>query len=170
MNNFILRGCEIAPRIILFALFASEFHSYTLILVLLHWIAMIVFVKFQIYERPFTFHPMDNWLLVFVSYVMIFTSMNVRGRQKYINHIIYYTITYTENIAMLIVWRYYTSDSNQWYYLVCIIVIPVLMLLNIVLRLCYYRFCHPKRRNSWVNGGKLRCKPCLKRTHENLDI
>ena len=82
---------------------------------------MIVFVKFQIYERQFTFHPMDNWLLVFVSYVMIFTSMNVRGRQKYINHIIYYTITYTENIAMLIVWRYYTSDSNQWYYLVCII-------------------------------------------------
>ena len=143
MFYYIWRACEVGPRMVVLALFASEFHYYFLIGLAGHWIAMFIWVtllKPNFYERTCDKIAFN---IVF-GYVLIFCFQNVQEGNTRFRALLYYCVVYAENLSMLVAWLYFTTHNSDWYYLFAIIIVPSGMVLHISVQLLYYKCCHPR--------------------------
>ena len=147
---YIWRACEVGPRMLVLALFASYFTYWMLVVVAIHWIIMVAWVTVQnpqIYKKP-----LDKVVFTFlISFVMVFCFQNVQKGPTRFRQLVYYIILYGENLAMLILWSYFTPAKNEWYYFTAIGVVPGALLLHICVQVIYYKFHHPNGENIDFN-------------------
>ena len=84
------------------------------------------------------------YVSILVGYYAIFSFQNIYAKITRYKQVTYYCLTYAENIAMLVTWYCYTPSKDEWYHDVIIVLVPVVMLLQIVLQLIYYKCFHKK--------------------------
>ena len=149
--NFLWRACEVGPRLVVFALFASQFSYGILIVFAIHWFAMtawFVCQKTRFYREDDKDRKRDEVVFnIILGYAMVFCFLNARNGNTRYRALVYYIVFYIENYIMFMMWVYWTSSKSEWYYFVTIVVVPAGTLLHIVFQLFYYKACHPKARN-----------------------
>ncbi|KAK3089711.1 hypothetical protein FSP39_005814 [Pinctada imbricata] len=146
---FLWRASEVGPRLVVFALFASQFSYIILIVAGLHWLGMTLWLlcqKTHFYKDDHKHRRRDEVIFnIVLGYTMVFSFLNARdGRTRY-RALVYYIVFYAENYVMLMMWVYWTPSKSEWYYFVAIAVVPAGTILHIVFQLFYYKVCHPKK-------------------------
>jgi len=155
IGNFLWRACEVGPRVIILALFASYFTYWLLIAAIVHWIGMSLWLccqKSKFYETKF-----DQFVFnVTVGYISIFCFLNVIDGQTRFRVIPYYIVFYTQNFMMLLSCTYFTNDKSAWFHFVAISIVALGCLLHIIFQLSYYLLCHPKKNEirRWLSPRK----------------
>ncbi|XP_063410230.1 XK-related protein 6-like [Mytilus trossulus] len=140
---YIWRACEVGPRVVVLALFASQFQYYMLIAVAVHWAAMSIWVALQ--KPEFYRRTIDKIVFdIVIGYLLIFCFQNVQSGHTRYRAMLYYFVIYAENLAMLVAWQYITTQKSAWYYFAALGIIPGGIVIHIVVQLLYYKCCHPK--------------------------
>lgn len=133
----------ISSRVLSLALFASLFHIYFGIFVVVHWCAMAFWVV-----HGGTDFCMSKWEEVLfnmvVGIVYIFCWFNVKEGPSRFRMTVYYSVTLAENVALTAAWYTYrgpqTSDS---YALVVVCLVACSFALGTFFMLVYYCWLHP---------------------------
>lgn len=145
---YLWRTCEVGPRMIVFAVFAAQFKYYMLLAVLIpHWIIMSVWIAFQ---KPDVYTKRFEKIIfnIVLGYILILSYQSVQqGRTRY-KLLLYYFITYMENLAMIAAWAHFTDHREDWYYFPIIGFVICSMVLHILALLLYYKIYRP--RNHYI--------------------
>lgn len=144
IGYFSWRMCEIGPRVLILALFASKFTYFVLVAAAIHWIIMTLWLlcqKTSFYGEKRRDEVIFNIIL---GYAMIFCFLNARDGHTRYRAIVYYILFYAENIFMLGMWLHFGSEKEDWLYFTAIGAVAGGCVLHIVIQLIYYKTCHPK--------------------------
>lgn len=145
--QFLWRLCTVVPRVLSFALFATVYGAYMLIIVGIHWMFMSAWVRHQrthIFSestprstpiRDFVFNSV-------VGYMFIFCFFNISGQATRRKYVVYYSLVFVENLSMLLSW--YFNVSHTTYALPTILSLSGVFLLGLMFMLFYYLAVHPQ--------------------------
>ncbi|OWF49135.1 XK-related protein 6-like [Mizuhopecten yessoensis] len=153
IGYFLWRACEVGPRVIIIALFASQLGYIVLVAAGFHWLSMTTWLFFQKTE----FYPNRRDEIIFnivIGYVLVFCFINTRDGHTRFRVIIYYFVFYLENFAMLLSWTYFTPDKSEWFYFMAISVVASGFVCQIVFQLFFYMCCHPEKIEICLNPCK----------------
>lgn len=144
LGYFFWRLCEIGPRVLILALFASEFTYFVLVVAAVHWIIMTLWLvcqKTNFYGEKRRDEVIFNIIL---GYAMIFCFLNARDGHTRYRAIVYYILFYAENFGMMVMWLYSVDQKGDWLYFTAIGAVGGGCVLHITFQLIYYKTCHPK--------------------------
>ena len=144
IGYFSWRMCEIGPRVLILALFASQFTYFVLVAAAVHWIIMSCWLlcqKTSFYGEKRRDEVVFNIIL---GYAMIFCFLNARDGHTRYRALVYYIIFYVENFFMLGMWLYFVNEKYDWLYYSVIGAVCGGCVLHISIQLIYYKTCHPK--------------------------
>ncbi|XP_063420052.1 uncharacterized protein LOC134705216 [Mytilus trossulus] len=145
---YLWRTCEVGPRMIVFAVFAAQFKYYTLLAVIIpHWIIMSVWVA---YQKPDVYTKRFEKIIfnIVLGYILILSYQSVQqGRTRY-KLLLYYFITYMENLVMIAAWAHFTDHREDWYYYPIIGFVICNMMVHSIALLLYYKRYRP--RNHYI--------------------
>lgn len=172
---FFWRAFTIAARVLAFAMFASKFHYFVFIVGAAHWAAMLVWVFLQeskycmLVDREGKENHNKFLELCFrflTAFVQIFCFFNLIEGHTRLRCLLYYTIVFAENLAMIL--AFYLSASvtgtPQKYDTPAILFVTLGFFAGIFLQVFYYKCCHPNqfsymhedhRIKWWVSWGRL---------------
>ena len=158
VTMFLWRFFTIGARMIALALFASAFGFWaTLALMGGHLVVMIVWMLQQnsIYCRievkdeegnvKVEEHPYkEHFFRALVAFILVFSFFNISEGRTRLRSLVYYTVIFVENMAMIIAW-YITASTKtyDWYHTPAIIMVILGFFIGIMFQLLYYKFCHP---------------------------
>lgn len=133
----------ISSRVLSFALFASIFHIYFGIFVVVHWCAMAFWVV-----HGGTDFCMSKWEEVLfnmvVGIVYIFCWFNVKEGRARFRLGVYYCVTLVENTALTAAWYLHRGPhSSDFYALLIVCVVLCSYALGTFFMLVYYCLLHP---------------------------
>ncbi|XP_033737420.1 XK-related protein 7-like isoform X1 [Pecten maximus] len=153
VGYFLWRACEVGPRVVIIALFASQLGYLVLIAAGVHWLCMTTWLFFQ--KTEFYKNRRDEIIFnIVIGYVLIFCFINTRDGHTRFRILIYYFVFYLENFSMLVSWTYFTSNKSDWFYFVAIIVVTAGCVCQVVFQICFYLCCHPKKIKICLNPCK----------------
>lgn len=151
--SFLSRIAEIGPRILILALFVSEFKYYSVIFFAVH-IAIMFVVAFAASCNNEVSDPIEKrretMLLLVGSFAntfffcrcRLFDNVNSEIRTKIT--ILFFIFYCTENIVLIILWCIETNDKDVWYFKASIAVAAGGIPLHFIL---FQLYLHLKRRN-----------------------
>ncbi|KAF7494079.1 XK-related protein 6 [Sarcoptes scabiei] len=139
--QFSWRFFMIASRVVALALFASEFTYYISIVCSVHWLIMFLWIVTM--KTTFCTNRLEelfyNALLGAIFIFCYFNPVDSPSRRRYL---FYYSVMFTENIIILILW-YQICDPNKWYRLPAFIFYFLSFSIGIILMIVYYVGFHP---------------------------
>ncbi|KAK3087141.1 hypothetical protein FSP39_002260 [Pinctada imbricata] len=152
---FLAKVCEVGPRVVLMALFASHFTFYAFILGAGHWIicSLWIFIIDKTRERKSCINII---LKILIGYPLIFCFVDLdyvytETEREHIptryKMMLYYLLFYTENWLMFALWITTMADTVIWFYPVSIAIVAGGMVLHIIFQIIYYKGCHPGKEN-----------------------
>ncbi len=112
--QFIWRFFVIASRVLVLALFASEFRFYISIVCVIHWFFMflwIVSMKTTFYDNRCEERGYNAVLAI----IFIFCYLNPVDSPTRKRYTFYYSFMFFENIILLTLW-YVWCDPTKWYH------------------------------------------------------
>ena len=169
--QFMWRVCTIASRVLAFALFASYFRFYVFVAAAVHWMVMMVWVSLQetmycmLRDRDGRHHHSRGFEFCFrilAAFVHIFCFFNLIEGHTRLRCVLYYTIVYVENLAMVMTWYVVASTNDQpsWYFVPGVVCVLVIFWVGIGFQVVYYLCCHPN--NDSVLHVRKRIRVCVK--------
>ena len=133
--DILRRSSELGVRVLCIALFASVFHSFAFIALLIH---VFLTYAWKVYQQ---YHTSLNFVIEsVVSYLCFFESSLDYGGKRH-NLIMWNSILYLENYVMLVLW---IRSTSSWFEHWSFITVCCLSLLHLTLQWIYYRYFHPK--------------------------
>lgn len=149
----------IGPRVLAFALFATCAQYAFFVLCGIHWIIMLVWILTQ----RTTFCSTKIQELCFnavAAFICIFDFFNLVEGHTRIRYIIYYSVVYCENVAMVVVWYFYRSTTAGWYLIPIVITVVAGFWLGIMMQVVYYMAFHPNNKPPYAPEKHIRiCVP-----------
>jgi hypothetical protein len=144
---FIWRFFMVGPRILAFSLLASVAPYYIVLAIVLgQWILSTMYAT----VRRF---PSENNCLaeilfcVVIGFVYIFTDWNTTNGHRRWPYVVYYVISFAENISMVVVWFILTPNTPAWYHLAVIIFVTLGFGLGVLFMIFYYIGFQPRDIN-----------------------
>jgi len=156
---FIWRVLVIGPRVLAFAVFASCTQYSLFVLCGIHWVVMLVWIVMQ--HTKFCSTKIQEYCFNAVAaFICIFDFFNVIEGHTRLRYVIYYSIMYCENVAMVIVWYFYQSTASGWYLVSVIVIIVAIFWVGILVQIVYYLAFHPNNKQPYASEKRIRiCVP-----------
>jgi len=152
---FVCRILVIGPRVLAFAVFASWTHYGLFVLCGIHWVVMLVWILMQ--HTTFCSTKIQEYCFNAVAaFICIFDFFNLIEGHTRIRYVIYYSIVYCENVAMVTVWYFYGATTAQWYVLPIVITVVGLFWVGILLQVVYYLAFHPNNKPPFARDKHIR--------------
>ncbi|KAK3087913.1 hypothetical protein FSP39_012385 [Pinctada imbricata] len=152
---FLAKLCEVGPRVVLMALFASQYTFFAFVLGGLHWFICSVWT-FIIDKTRENKKCINIILKVLIGYPLIFCFVDLdyvytETDREHIptryKMLIYYIVFYIENWIMFGLWVATTSYTHTWFYPTAISFVASGMVLHFAFQTFYYKVCHPESHN-----------------------
>jgi len=159
MFLFVWRILIIGPRVLAFAVFASCAQYSLFVLCGIHWMVILLWTVMQ--QTTFcSTKPQEYCFKAVAAFICIFDFFNLIEGHTRIRYVIYYSIVYCENVAMVIVWYYYRSTVAGWYRLPVIVSVVGLFWVGIMVQVIYYLVIHPNNKPPYASEKCIRvCVP-----------
>jgi len=152
---FMWRILVIGPRVLAFAVFASWTHYALFLLCGIHWGVMLVWILMQ--RTKFCPTKIKEYCFNAVAaFICIFDFFNLIEGHTRIRYVIYYSVVYCENVAMVTVWYFYRATTAQWYVLPIVLTVVALFWVGIVLQVVYYLAFHPNNKPPFAHEKRIR--------------
>lgn len=156
---FIWHILVIGPRVLAFSAFASCTQYGFFVLCGIHWVLMLMWILMQ--RTTFCSRKIHEFCFDAVAaFICIFDFFNLIEGHTRVRYVIYYSLVYCENVAMVIVWYYYRSTTAGWYLVPVIVTIVAVFWLGILVQVIYYMAFHPNNRPPYAPEKRIRiCVP-----------
>ncbi|XP_048830980.1 XK-related protein 6-like [Brienomyrus brachyistius] len=132
----------ISSRVLSFALFASIFHIYFGIFIVVHWCAMAFWIV-----HGGTDFCMSKWEEVLfnmvVGIVYIFCWFNVKEGRTRCRMVAYYLVVLLENTVLTCLWYVYRDPTTDSYAVPALCSVYLCFASGVLFMLLYYGFLHP---------------------------
>lgn len=149
----------IGPRVLAFALFASCTQYGFFVLCGIHWVVMLMWILIQ--RTTFCSTKMQEFCFNAVAaFICVFDFFNLVEGHTRLRYVIYYSLVYCENVAMVTAWYFYRSTTAGWYLVPVIVVVVAVFWLGILLQVVYYLAFHPNNKPPHAPDKRIRiCVP-----------
>ena len=140
--QFLWHFFTIGARIIAIAMFASYFKAWIFVLAGAHWCAMLVWILIQSTSFCDT-KCAEFFFNVVAALVYVFCYFNLTEGHTRLRYLFYYTIVYSENAAMILVWYIFTQTLDIWYHSYAMVAVLAGFFIGIFFQVVYYLKYHP---------------------------
>ena len=156
---FIWRVLVIGPRVLAFAMFAACTQYGLFVLCGTHWVLMLVWIIMQ--RTTFCSTKIQEYCFnVVAAFICIFDFFNLIEGHTRIRYVIYYSIVYFENVAMVVICYFHRSLTAGWYFMPSSVTIVAVFWIGILVQVIYYVVFHPNNKLPYAAGNRIRiCVP-----------
>jgi len=156
---FLWRIFIIGPRVLAFAVFASCAQYAFFVMCGIHWVIMLVWILTQ--RTAFCSTKIQELCFNAVAaFICVFDYFNLVEGHTRIRYIVYYSVVYCENVAMVIVWYFYQSTTAGWYLIPVVVTVVAVFWLVVLLQVVYYMAFHPNNKPPYAPEKRIRiCVP-----------
>ncbi|KAJ8305292.1 hypothetical protein KUTeg_015837 [Tegillarca granosa] len=147
-SYFLYRASEVGPRVVIIALFASQFSYFIFVALGIHWLIMFVWLRCQkthFYKDTERKKRAEIVFNMIVAYICIFCFLNPRDGHTRYRALLYYILFHVENLIMMLAWLYFTDDKSDWFYFATMLLVPLGLFFQIFFQLLFYNCFHTKK-------------------------
>jgi len=140
--QFLWHFCSITARVLALSLFATAMPLWIGPLCTAHWVVMSVWVLWQRTTACNT--QCEEFLFALVlGVIYIFMFFNAKEEKTRYKYLLYYSFSFVENTAIILVWFFSTTPSSTWYVFPALTSHYLTFFAGIMFMLCYYLWFHP---------------------------
>ena len=132
----------ISVRMLVIALFASQFGKLIGVVLIEHCILMCIWLSWHKTKFFTNSDVLEFFFYLALSFVYIFHFLNIHDGHTRLRYLFYYSLIFVENTALISVW-YVSVSYHMWLSLPILIYVNVGFFIGVFFQLIYYKYFHP---------------------------
>uniref|UniRef100_A0A2C9K1U8 XK-related protein n=1 Tax=Biomphalaria glabrata TaxID=6526 RepID=A0A2C9K1U8_BIOGL len=161
--RYLWRGCELLTRALALCLFASIYNYWVLLVIGLHWLAMLICLCVPLMSSA-------DWAsasslkrgvyCVMTSFIYIFIFINTSPENAVFRYTFYYVIIFLENATLIAIWLIQCSPEMLSLNCKYVYIAAFSFVISVASMIVYYKFFHIASSKIQTVCGNEGCDAC----------
>ncbi|KAI8786585.1 CAunnamed protein product [Biomphalaria glabrata] len=161
--RYLWRGCELLTRALALCLFASIYNYWVLLVIGLHWLAMLICLCVPLMSSA-------DWAsasslkrgvyCVMTSFIYIFIFINTSPENAVFRYTFYYVIIFLENATLIAIWLIQCSPEMLSLNCKYVYIAAFSFVISVASMIVYYKFFHIASSKIQAVCGNEGCDAC----------